>query len=308
MGAIMDWTKLTLQDGKHLKAVPCVDLVAFSSEPPTQSGPGFERFMRAFTNRYGDQLTFYRTGDMKRFRRFEERALDGPSHWFSDASLLATKMLGFEAHAGDSQHNIHPPAIYFMLTGLWEPPSFEFRMTLPIGAEIEPDDLVSLSQDALAEFPLQNGYCGYSFLWNETDFSLERDVCHWAAPLLLRHPGLNYGDVSMVSNAVHAGVVVVSWLTFLGKAPTDDLGGRDDLQQRCPDDVSPLPLDAGGCILRAGAMPALGDVNRGDLLPAHQAVGRLVAPRRADDEALENVVVEGMAEETANEWLRRFFE
>lgn len=304
----MDWTQLTQRDGKRLKAVPCVDVVAFSSEPLTQGGQGFERFMRAFTNRYGDSFTFYRTGDMKRFRPYEVSALDAPSHWFSDASLLNTKLLGFRAHAGDAQQNIVPPAIDIVLAGQFDPPCFSFRMSLPVAASEEPDDLVSLVQGALADFPLQSGYCGYSLLWDKADFSAEREVNAWAAPHLLRHPGLNYGDVDIVSNAAHAGVVVVSWLTFIGAAITADLGGRADLQRRCPDDVSLLPLDRGGCILRAGATPTLGDVNRGARLPAQQAVGKLVAPRRANDDALKNVVVGGMPKEKSGEWLRRFFE
>ena len=51
----------------------------------------------------------------------------------------------------------------------------------------------------------------------------------------------------------------------------------------------------------------LGDVNRQELLPAYRAVGRLVAPRRATDEAFEDVVIEGMTEENAHDWLRRLF-
>ncbi len=304
----MDWSKLTLQDGKRLKAAPCVDVVAFSCEAPTQSGPGFERFMRAFTKRYGVQFRFYRTGDMKRFRPFEAHALDAPVQWFSDASLLTTKLLGFRAHAGDAQQNIVPPAFDMVLKGLYDPPRFTFRMSMPVAAADEPDELVSFIQGALADFPLQSGYCGYSLLWDKADSSTELEVNAWAAPLLLRNPGLNYGNVSMVSNAVHAGVVVVSWLTFLGAAITADLGGRDALLERCPDNVSLFPFEKGGCILRAGAAPALGDVNRGDRLAACQAVGKLVAPRRASDEALENVLVEGMPEERASEWLRRFFD
>lgn len=304
----MHWSKFTKHEGERIQAMPCLDVVAFSSEPATQSCPGFERFMRAFTDRYGAQLTFYRTGDMKRFRKFEQRALEGPSHWFSDQSLLATKLLGFQAHAGDKQQDICPPAIDFSLMGLWEPPSFVCRVSLPVEVGEKPVELVALVESALADFPLQSGYCGYSLLWNRTDHSLERDVCKWAKPLLLRHPGLNHGNVTMASNPAHDGVVVVSWLTFLGKAITTDLGGRERLQQARPPEVSLLPLDAGGCILRAGAAPALGDVNAGDRLPAYHAVGKLVAPRRASDEALRDFVVKGMDEDRAHDWIRRFFQ
>ena len=116
--------------------------------------------------------------------------------------------------------------------------------------------------------------------------------------LLVADPGL----------AAHDGVVVVSWLTFLGKSIAADLGGRDALRHACPPGASLLPLDAGGCILRASAAPATGDVNFGDRLPAYRAVGKLVAPRRASDEALEDFVIEGLEEDQARDWKRRFFE
>ena len=101
--------------------------------------------------------------------------------------------------------------------------------------------------------------------------------------------------------------VVVSWLTFLGETITNELGGREALEKACPPDVALLPLDAGGCLLRAGSAPALGDVNTNDRLPAQHAVGKLVAARRASDEAFTHFAVEGMDEDTAYDWKRRFF-
>lgn len=303
----MNWSKLTLEDGKHILAAPCLEVVAFSYAPPGASGPGFASFLRTFAGRFSDRLTFYRTGDMKRFRPFEKLALDAPYHWFSDDKVLATKMLGFMAHAGDTQTNVYPPALKLSLWGFDEPPRFVFRMALPVELGDAPDDVVSLVQDALADFPLESGHCGYSFVWDETDISQEREVCAWAAPFLLRHPGLGNGDAFMLSNAADQGVVAVSWLTFLGPRITADLGGQDALQGRCPPDVSVLPLGKGGTLLRAGFAPQLGDVNRQDLLPAYRAVGQLVAPRRTTDEAFEDVLIYGMADEDAHDWLRRFF-
>jgi hypothetical protein len=244
---------------------------------------------------------------MKQFRPFDNRPLDAPLHWFSDDKVLATKMLGFMAHSGDSKQNVLPPALKLDLWGFYEPPRFVFRWALPVEVGDAPDEVVSLVQDALADFPLDSGYCGYSIVWNETDISLERDVCARVAPLLLRHPGLGYGNAFMFSNAADEGVVAVSWLTFLGPRITADLGGLAALESRCPPEVSILPLGSGGTLLRAGSAPQLGDVNRKDRLPAYGAVGQLVAPRRATDEAFEDVVVYGMTKEDAHEWLRRFF-
>lgn len=303
----MNWSKFTLKDGKHILAAPCLEMVAFSYEQPAASGPGFERFLRTFAGRFGDRFRFYRTGDMKQFRLFDGRSLDAPFHWFTDEKILATKMLGFEAHSGDSKQNICPPALDLTLWGFDEPPCFVFRMALPVEVGEAPDDVVSFVQEALADFPLESGYCGYSFVWNKTDLSLREEVCSWAAPLHRRHPGLGYGNAVILSNAADQGVVAVSWLTLLGPRITAELGGREALESQCPADVSALPLGRAGALLQAGVAPQLGDVNRHDLLPAYRAVGQLVVPRRTTDDALDDLVIEGMTEEDANDWLRRFF-
>jgi hypothetical protein len=303
----MNWSKFTLTEGKHILAVPCLEVIAFSYASPAGSGTGFAHVLQTFAGRFGDRLGFYRTGDMKRFRPFVQRALDAPYHWFSDEELLATAMLGFQAHSGTSAAEVFPPAVDLTLMGFDEPPRFVFQVTLPVEESDTPDDLVSFVSEALAEFPLESGHCGYAVLWEPSEIADEEDIFAWLAPLLLRHPGLGHCDGVTLSNAANRGVVTVSWLTFLGPQITTDLGGREGLASRSPPEVSVLPLGNGGTLLRAGAAPQLGDVNRRDMLPVYRAVGQLVAPRRATDEAFEDVVISGMSEETAHDWLRRFF-
>jgi hypothetical protein len=125
--------------------------------------------------------------------------------------------------------------------------------------------------------------------------------------LLRRHPGLGYGKPVSITNASEMGLAVVSWLTLLGPGLTAALGGGDALARHAPAEVGVLPLSQGGAMLCAGEAPALGDVNRRDPLPAYQAVGRMVAPVVAPDEALDEVAVDGMQGDDAYEWFRRFF-
>ncbi len=302
----MNWSKFTMKEGNQIHAIPCIEIVAFSYDSPEASGPGFDRFLRVFTERFGDHLTFYRTGDMKRLRSFDSRTLDAPYHWFSDDQILTTKMLSFEVSAGDSQQSICPPALDLTLWGGADRPSFVFRMALPIEEGDVPDDIVSFVQEALSDFPLENGYCGYSFFWDNVSRK-KKDIYTWTAPHLLRHPGFGYGTVMQLANAAVQGVVAVNWLTFLGPRITENLGELKALESRCPQGVSALPLGKGGALLRAGHAPEIGDVNRQDLLPLYRAVGQLVTPSRTTDTALDDLVIKGMTEEDANDWLRRFF-
>jgi TseV toxin immunity protein TsiV len=302
----MDWSRFTLTEGKAVIATPCVDVVAFSSEPPTPAGAkGFDRFLRTFADRFGDRLTFYRTGDMKKYRRVDARTLDGPYHWFTDVKVLKKKMLALVAHSGAAERTAAPPALDLMLWGFDDPPQFAFRMALPVEVADKPDALVKFVQDALAEFPLAHGFCGYSFEWDE--MSVDEEANEWAGPLLLRHPGLNYMSAVALSRAASSGVVAVSWLTFLGPEISQALGGQKALTKAAPAGVSVLPLGKGGVLLRAGKQPELGDVNRRERLPLYRSVGRLVSPSRASDEELEDLNIQGISDEAAIDWLRRFF-
>lgn len=128
-----------------------------------------------------------------------------------------------------------------------------------------------------------------------------------AIPLLQRHPGLAYGDSFSFSNAANSGVTAVSWLTLLGPRLSEKLGGLGRIKRGLTKGVAALPVGAGGVALRAGEKPELGDRERGDLLPEYHAVGKLVAPHRASDDALEDVLV-GMLDKDARAWLCRFFE
>ena len=302
----MDESRFTLAKGDHLLAAPCLEVVAFVYGTP-DSGAGFAQFLRAFTEAFGEHLRFYRTGDMKKARAYDASVLDGPNHWFADPKLLATKMLGFWAHAGESARNVRAPAVKLSLLGVFQPPCFVLRMMLPVEWGDAPEEVIGLVRNAFAALPFSSGHCGYSLIWDETDLGAERAACAWAGPLLLRHPGLGYGDAITLSNAAEHGLVAVNWLTFLGADMTEALGGQAALAAGAGADVSVLPLGQGGTMLRAGSAPQIGDVNRQDLLPACRAVGQLVAPVVAPDSALDELAINGMSEEDARDWLRRFF-
>ena len=121
----MDIEKLTLQFDGRVAAVPCVEVVAFAFGAPAD-GAGFARVLRVFSQAFGDRLTIYRTGDMKRFRPFDAKALEGPQHWFSQPEMLAKKVLSFRAQAGDPA----TPALDIALLGSFEPQRYAFRMAL----------------------------------------------------------------------------------------------------------------------------------------------------------------------------------
>jgi TseV toxin immunity protein TsiV len=302
----MDRSKFTLREGDRTVASLCVEVVAFSYSTPAATARGFDHALHTFAKYYGKQLKFYKTGDMKSYREVDNRTLDIPYHWFSSEKDIATKMLAFFAHSGDTNKSIETPGPDLTLWGFHKPSFHVFRAALPVGLADHPDEIVAFVREALQEFPLTTGYCGYSYF---CDFTLDRrKVEPWAGPLLLRHPGLNYGNKMPFTNVADKGVAVVSWLTLLGRETSDDLGGLAALEAAVPDTVSIVPIDTGGVLLRAGDVPQLGDVNRHDLLPLYHAVGQIVSPRRVSDDDFDKLVaIRGIPKEARVDWLRRFF-
>ncbi|MET3442196.1 hypothetical protein ABIC94_002980 [Variovorax paradoxus] len=303
----MNESLFTLTDDGESVATPCVEIVAFAYGLPENIGAGLARFLRAYTDAFGNQQRFYRTGDMKRFRVHDATAIEGPNHWFSDPDILATKILGYRAHSGKKADQIQSPAIKMTLLGPLDPPCFVLRIALPIEWGDHPDQVIALAQDALAEFPLSSGYAGYSLLWEDSDSLVDREVLQWSVPLMLRYPGLGYGGAVRMSNGAQHGVAAVNWLTFLGAEAAAALGGLAALERSAPVGVSALALGKAGVILRAGDAPQIGDVNRQETVPIYGAVGKLIADVVAPDEALDQIFIKGMSEEAAHDWLRRFF-
>ena len=304
----MDWSLFTLTNDGESVATPCVEIVAFTYALPENIGVGLARFLRAYMDAFGKQQRFYRTGDMKRYRVQDAKAIEGPNHWFSDLAILATKILAYNAHSGKQAGEVQSPAIRMSLLGPLDPPRFVLRMALPVEWGDHPDQVIALAQDALAEFPLSSGYAGYSLLWQDSDPLVDRKVLKWAIPLMVRYPGFGFGDALRTSNGAKHGVAAVNWLTFLGAEAAAALGGLAALERSVPVGVSALALGEAGAILRAGDAPQIGDVDRQETLPTYGAVGKLVAHVVAPDEALKQILIKGMSDEDARDWLRRFFD
>jgi len=162
----MDWSSFTLTDGDRTLASPCVEIVAISYGSAAANGKGLDHGLRVFAKRFGKQLKFYRTGDMKAFRPVDAKTLAGPYSWFASEKILTTKMLGFFAHSGGAKTDFQTPSVQLTLWGFDDPPFYIFRMALPIELAEDPDKVVAFVQDALAEFPLDNGFCGHALFYH----------------------------------------------------------------------------------------------------------------------------------------------
>jgi hypothetical protein len=103
-----------------------------------------------------------------------------------------------------------------------------------------------------------------------------RSAAMLAWPGLVRHPGLDWPDMSMwaamVGRQEERHLRTVNWLTILDDAFVVRLGGRVALAEAVSGAGVTVRDWQGGVLLQAGAAPALGDTNDGDVPGAYRAV------------------------------------
>ena len=284
---------------------PVFELTAVTCELDDHAVRGLGQFTESFAREHGGGLTWYQVGEMKRPRRVDSRATSILSHWFSHPSNLSAPIMGYEAFSGPTARPRIPPGLDLALFPGGRPPVLSVQVLLPVEMVLaDPERIVAFAQTALSTFPLHAGYAGLAIHAAGDPYQGDYSAL-W--PVLVRHPGLSYGDHAVFSSAVPEGVVAVNWLTFIGSKYVGALGGLDGLSRSTGAGIELAPLGEGGALLRAGDVPVVGDINRGDWPDAYARVGRLLAPVRISDETFAQLPFWGFDEEAQLAWLTRFF-
>ena len=132
-------------------------------------------------------------------------------------------------------------------------------------------------------------------------------------PTLKKYIGLDVQvalDFSMEAKSVHNRIKCVNWLTVLGDAILEELGGlavlKSALEPECT--LHPYP---GGVMIQAGEAPRLGDVDvpgSSELLEPYRKVARFTKPVRFADytSSLFRVEKPLVGKEEALKWVSRF--
>lgn len=153
----------------------------------------------------------------------------------------------------------------------------------------------------------QQGLCGLTPMF-ELGMDRAYPQAYW--PFLARFNGLDYdwGFASVVRTA--RGIKGANWLTILDAGYVDALGGKDRLCAAVGD-AATVYTWSGGVLIRAGAEPQIGDVNRNLWPETYIAVNRVLRPIRFEDypnKPMEVIKVPEPldAHEETLKWVRRF--
>jgi hypothetical protein len=220
----------------------------------------------------------YRPGDVH-FSQALAAGDDVRSHsfggeFYGDADPYVASHFGLAFSATSAQE--HPLA---------DRPAF-FRATLPLGWIQARGGLPAyreLVQHWCSLLRPFHGHAGYAALPSLSLVEYRRSA--WlATPVLQRYPGLDLDLASSVASMTRrAGpplrIKGVNWLTALDEGSLELLGGRTALLDGLGPafNVTDYP---GGILVQAGAQPALGDADAGDMPEAYRELSRRLQPLR----------------------------
>ncbi len=147
------------------------------------------------------------------------------------------------------------------------------ELTLPQATD--PGKLLALARRLPELGPFLVAVGGHAARWNPAHDRLAfAQIRVWCK----RYLGLDVQALEEMAWRIPDGLPGTSWLTLLGPALADRLKlDLDALAHGWSADVEATPV-AGGLLLRAGAAPTLGDVNRGEFPAAYAEVARRLAP------------------------------
>lgn len=180
------------------------------------------------------------------------------------------------------------------------------QVTLPI-SWIEKDrleTLYSFARGAIALLKPEYGYCSPALLTSDAG---QPAAFAQLKGLAMRHPGYDVDMNVMTCLTIGPRVRGARWITLMGPALWAALAGRSGTPVEVPAGVECREV-SGIRWLQAGALPELGDVNRGAGTPGLCAMARLLEPVTLFGEVDLLSYFAGFDEDFLRRWERRFLD
>lgn len=283
-----------------------LELVVLADRPVADLRAEYQAFYQPFIDRFGATMAWWSDADMAGVEPAGPHTLRLLPEWLQSAAPQSVDLFGIHLQAGPGASSSVPPQLDFYCHELDRGrPRSGMRLVFPLQTPLH--DVETAASSLAAGFPLIYGFAGLAFVWSpEADRAIDT-FREWAVPRLIRHPGIGSGDFLLHVLHARSGVLSIGWLTVLGTELVTRLGGVQTLRKLL-DQVEVRAFEgSGAAVIKLGAAPETGDVNRGQTLPVYRRVGEILRPVRIGDELIETINVMVMQGERKRAWLRRFF-
>ncbi|MBI4566217.1 MAG: DUF3396 domain-containing protein [Planctomycetes bacterium] len=151
------------------------------------------------------------------------------------------------------------------------------QMSFPssvVDDEAEADAFAGRIRSMAAKLPYVSGYASPALLFAELHKS---EALTEAKAFAMRYPGFDVQINELGRMDLDERVRGARWLTFLGPSIVKQLKGSKAVREALPKTATVEPTGA-GLMVRAGAVPEMGDTNRKVATPLLRAVARLLEP------------------------------
>lgn len=288
---------------------PCIEIVLIADGPFERSKRGYQAIFDDFRAKWGAELRLCSTYDDQGMRPYVAAEWSDVSDWMQTGSVAGSASFGAHFQAGSSETNASPPMFDAVCMSVSAQDSVSgCRIALPVSVlSAGVQAMEDLFASYVSGIELRYAFCGFGLAWNAEYHDVERQFRLWAVPRLLRHPGLSNGDYMPFVLHARRGLLSVSWLTAIGPATAALVGGLEALRRSLPAECPVSKVGRNALVIRAGATPSIGDVNRRDNLPYVRVVAHALRPAWCPDDLLEQINVRPIPIESSARWLRRHF-
>ncbi len=140
-----------------------------------------------------------------------------------------------------------------------------------------PTHVRELALELAAPLPFNSGHAGLAI-----NAMMQLDgVSAQLRPWCLRYPGLDIQLLEHIAEDIGTRVRGAHWLTFLGQPVLGELGGVAGLRSRLSSaDISVQRMEGDRAVVTLGPCPEAGDTERGQHLPLHRELARVLEPWR----------------------------
>jgi Protein of unknown function (DUF3396) len=299
-----DKESLDVMQGSAVVGKLCLDLTVYWRGSVFERAAGVSHFYERTMAEIGEHVRFYETGTMAGARPLRKDSLQMLPTWLKSRPRRDIYMINLES--GAKRNEPSDRNFYFVADEDDDEPLGAMRVALPVAESDAPDAYLSFVTSLVEQLDFESGHALFALNWDSRG-DISPDASARMGGLVRRYQGVDMFelDVTLVSmrKTKPAGVKTAGWLTLLGPALIDALGGVARLRKALPKTCTVYDVPT-GVIIRAGKRPLLGDRNRNQDMAVYRNVGRLLAPFRFTDHR----ALLSTGHESTEEWLARFDE
>jgi hypothetical protein len=273
-------------DGVRLVTL-CADITVYWRGAMTERAEGILAFYDRAMQLVGKSVRWYETETMGDVEAIEPKVFDMVPFWLKNPkSRRGIQAMVMES--GETEIDVSDRAFLLFYDQEQPPAMGVLRLVLPASLlERSPAAFAQLVAEITAHLDFESGHAGFALHWDprgEESLKAEEHIRDVAARYLgIDIPEINTTLVNMQDYGEPA-FKCVNWITLLGPALAEQLGTPQEVQDALPGDCEVIDMQ-GRYLIRAGAMPSIGDKRKKEKLPAYRAVGHLLAPFRLQEHA-----------------------